>query len=130
MVKKFDWVEIIGISVSVITFVAMCFFHISWKEYLGIKEVIWDIIGSIATNVLFITMALIIWVSCYSPIMSKFFLFSCGYFLIKLVYHITCALDIRIWSKVIWENVWSVLAGVYLVFLVYMGFNWVKKRKC
>lgn len=129
MGKRLDWIETIGIGVSVLSLVTMCFFHISWKRYLGIDETTWDIIGSISENVLFITMCLLIWASRYSPIVSKFFIWLCPYFLIKLTYHITCALNIRLWSKEVWENVWSVIAAVYIGYLFIICYQWVKKRK-
>lgn len=129
MVKRLDWIEFGGIGVSVLALVTMCFFHISWKEYLGINETTWDILGSISENVLFITMCLVIWASRYSPIVSKFFIRLCPYFLIKLTYHITCALQIRLWSKEMWENIWSGFAVIYVIYLFYLGYKWTNKHK-
>jgi len=128
MAKKIDWIETIGIIGSVILLVALSFYHVSWKQYLGIDQVTWNVIGAISGNLLYIVMALIIWAIGYSPVLSKFFLYINGYFLIKIFYHITCYLGIYVWSPQVWENTWSIIVIFYILFLLYMGFEWTKKK--
>jgi len=129
MVKKIDWLETIGISVTIFLLVILCYYHISWKQYLNIPQETWHIIGAIAGNLLYMTMALIIWAISYSSLLNRFFFLINIYFLAKIIYHVTCYAKLNLWPKQTWENIWSVISILCIFYLFLTLISWYRKYK-
>lgn len=126
MVKKINWQEIIIIVPPIVFLVFITMYHLSYYGYLGFPKSVWKSVYAIANNGLFLSLCITIIILIqaiknnslgnYQRIKNMFWIVFVPYFTLKIIYDVTCYLNIYITSKDVWEDIWSI-ALVLLIFV-------------
>lgn len=123
--RSFDLLEFTLITIPMVFLTILSLYHLSHEGYLGLSEKMWGLIWAISENGLAITMSIIISILAYGIIKIFFRWVLVPYFLLRLLYHITCYTGWFMWSEAKWANVWSIvliifilLALVYCIYLI------------
>lgn len=132
MVKKYNWSEIMIVLITMIFIVAISTYHSSYNGKFSLSLSDWNTLGMITLN-LFILF--IVWLVGYitSGIIRITFWGLVPYFIVKLIYHISCELGIYLKSKEWWESLFSTICIVtiicILVIIILKSFGvWIRKR--
>jgi len=113
--KKIDMIEKIIVAICSFFIIALTLYHISYDGYLGVSEKTWGLIWSVSENGLLLTLSFVICIA-FSGIIRTFFTYIfIPYFIIKLIYQISCYSGIYIVSKKTWDNIWSFFCILSLI---------------
>ncbi len=123
--KSFDWAEITPIAICMFFLAILSLYHISYEGYLGLSVKAWGFVWAVSENGLAITMTILLSILTVGIPKIFFRWVLVPYFILRLVYHITCYSGLYMWSEAIWANVWSIvliifilLALVYCIYLI------------
>ncbi|HUX57088.1 MAG TPA: hypothetical protein VMV77_08945 [Bacteroidales bacterium] len=117
--RKVNMIEMVEV-VSILLFaIVISLYHISYEGYLGLSDKSWAVVWALSVNGLLLTFALII---CSLTIgvlkmVCKWVLIP--YFILKLIYHISCFAGIYLLSLETWSIIWSfALVGLIITGLI------------
>jgi len=115
MVKKVDWIELVFVVICLIFAIAISFYHMSYDGYLGINNDQWDTIWAISENALSLSMCVLIFLIAYGVLRVLFKWVFMPYFILKLIYHVSCYAKIYLCSENRWENIWSFVCVILIM---------------
>jgi hypothetical protein len=120
--KKIDWLEIGIVVIGLILSIAFCSYHVSFNGYLGLTTSQWKLEWATSQNLFSLFMVILI-VIAYSGTIHCFFKYVFApYFIIKLLYHISCYSGLYLFSPQVWEVIWSfiivALIGIGLIYCI------------
>ena len=122
--KKVNMIELIQTVILLLFLIVISIYHISYDNYLGISEKNWSVIWAVAENGLLLTLVIIVnsLITGVVKIVCKWVLIP--YFILKLVYHISCYSGFYLVSPRFWEIVWTLalieLIVIGLIYCVYL----------
>ncbi len=117
---KRDLIEIVPVALCLLFAVVISLYHVSFDGYLELSEQTWGTVWAIAENGFSLLLCGIVIINT-SGLVSKLFQWVfIPYFVLKLIYHISCYSGIYLFSVDTWEVVWSsVLVILFIVSLIY-----------
>lgn len=115
MVKRIDFIELISVALCLIFVLLLSLFHISSEGYLGLTEDQWEVIWAISENSLSLISCILITIYTYGAIKKLFAFLFIPYFIVKLIYHISCFAKIYLFSKEVWQTIWSLICVLIIV---------------
>ena len=117
--RKVNMIELIQV-VSILLFVILIsIYHISFDGYLGISEKNWAVVWAIAENGLLLTLSFIVVSRSIGIVRIICRWILTPYFILKLIYHLSCFSGIYLFSIKTWMNFWSfVLVGLIITTLI------------
>jgi hypothetical protein len=119
MTRNNAFLEIVIVTLCIVSSILLSFYHMSYDGYLGISGKTWDILWAISENALALISSIIIFLFTYGAI-KKLFLFFIPYFIVRLIYHISCYSGIYLFSRKKWELIWGgICAIIILLGLIY-----------
>jgi hypothetical protein len=127
MAKKFDLIETLTVSSCLLFTIAISLYHLSHEGYLGLSEKQWGVVWSISEEGLTLTLCTVIFLFA-TGFIKWFFGGLLVYLGIKIIYHVSCFSGIYLFPKFTWENVWSIILVVLLIFGLFYCLYLLKKR--
>lgn len=118
--KKTDLIEIIPVAVCLLFAIAISLYHVSYEGYLGLPLKFWRATWAISENGFALVLCFIISLNTIGVMQMIFRWVFMPYFILKLIYHLSCYSGVYLFSVDTWENIWSViLVMLFIVSLVY-----------
>ncbi len=121
--KRVNLIEIVPVALCLLFAVAISLYHVSFEGYLGLSERTWGTVWAIAENGFSLLLCGIVIINTYGVMKIVFKWVFVPYFVLKLIYHISCYSGIYLFSVDTWEVIWGyVLAILFVVSLIYTLF--------
>ena len=118
--RRVDLIEIVPVALCLLFAVAISLYHVSFDGYLGLSEKSWGTVWAIAENGFSLLLCGIVILNTSGIVRQMFQWVFVPYFVLKLVYHISCYSGLYLFSINTWEIVWSlVLVILFIVSLIY-----------
>lgn len=126
--KRVNLIEIVPVAMCLLFAIAISLYHVSFEGYLGLSEKSWGAVWAIAENGFSLLLCSIVILNTSGVMKVIFKWVFVPYFVMKLVYHISCYSGLHLFSVDIWEIVWSsVLVILLIASLIYTLFLIRKK---
>jgi hypothetical protein len=114
-VKRINWFEFGFISICMLFIVAISLYHISYDGYLKLPESTWNTIWAIAENGFSLTLCALIVILTAGILRLTFKWVFIPYFILKLIYHISCYAKVYLLSETTWEYIWSIVLVLIII---------------
>lgn len=125
--KRIDMIEGFFVIMSMLFVIAISLYHVSFNGYLGLSDSTWGTIWAISENGFSLMLCSIIVLNTSGMIRQLFSKVFIPYFVLKLVYHISCYSGLYLFKVKTWENIWSTV--LVLLFVISFIYLWVIIRK-
>jgi hypothetical protein len=127
--KNNKWIEFGSILSCLIFAIAISFFHLSSVGEDGPTPVKWSIIWTISENGLGMSISLLISLLTEGFVKFLFRWIFVPYFIIKLIYHISCYTGIILLPLVVWSWFWSIELIVFFAVMFILCMIYIIKEK-
>ncbi len=118
--RRLNLIEIVPVALGLLFMIVISLYHVSFDGYLGLSEKSWGTVWAIAENGFSLLLCGIVILNTYGVMKIVFKWVFVPYFVLKLIYHISCYSGIYLFSVDTWEVIWGyVLAILFVVMLVY-----------
>ena len=118
--KRISLIEIVPIVLCLLFAIAISLYHVSFDGYMGLSEKFWGTIWAVAENGFSLLLCGIVIINTSGMIAKMFQWVFVPYFILKLIYHISCYSGLYLFSVDTWEAVWSsVLVILFVIALIY-----------
>jgi hypothetical protein len=128
MLKKLDLIELIVVVICLLFTIAISFYHVAQDGDMGLTQAQWRIVWAISENGLSLVMSFLISLLTVGIVKIMFKWLFVPYFVLKLIYHISCYSGIYLLSRRSWEFVWSFIIVYFIVFAVGYCLFLIKKK--
>jgi hypothetical protein len=120
MAKRIEWIEFAILVICLLFIIVISLYHISYDGYLQILGKTWDVIWAVSNDGLMMTMSLIISLLSIGLVKKIFRWVFVPYFILKLVYDISCFSGVVFFEKAIWEDIWSYVLVISLTIFLFL----------
>ena len=120
MKSTIDWFELIVVVGCLLFAITISLFHLSFPGWLSLSDESWGIVWAVGENGLSLFMCIILSIVLSGKMRLLFRYVLIPYFILKLVYYISCYSGIVFCSVAMWENIWSAMCvGLLILGLLY-----------
>ncbi len=118
--RKIDMIEFIIVALCLMFAIVISIYHVSYEGFLGISNKVWGSVWAVAENGFSLLMCGIVVMYSHGTIKLVFRYLFIPYFILKMIYHVSCFSGIYLLSADVWSLIWSLILIVCIfVALVY-----------
>jgi hypothetical protein len=126
--KRVNLIEIVPVALCLLFAVAISLYHVSFDGYMGFSEKSWGTVWAIAENGFSLLLCGIVIINTSGLLSQIFKWVFVPYFVLKLIYHISCYSGIYLFSVDTWRDVWSVVLVIFFIVSLIYTLILIRKR--
>lgn len=125
--RKIDLIEVYAVVACLLFAITISLYHVSFDGYLGLSERTWSVVWAVSENGFALILCHIVSIYLCGVVRKVFRYVLMPYFILKLIYHVSCYSGLYLMSKEAWEELWSYVLVVLIIVCLAYCINLIRK---